>query len=63
MTPSEKTDFSGLASATQLAYQAVANAEEATRSGEYQRANDGLHKPFRLAWPRLIPVKPPFQQF
>ena len=60
MTPQQPaTDFTGLASSAQAAYSAVTNPEDATRSGDYQRTNEGLKKPFRLEWPRLAAVKMP----
>jgi hypothetical protein len=59
--PEDKTDFSGLASATQVAYSAVSNADDATQRGEYKQTNEGLRKPFRLEWPNLVRVKPLFR--
>ena len=55
------TDFSGLAaSGLPASYPAVTSPDEATKVGDYEKANQPLKKPFRLERWRMPDIKLPF---
>jgi hypothetical protein len=57
----QPTNFSGLAESedkTARAYAAVKSSEDVTKTGDYQKNEDGIKKPFRLPIHPRPPILP-----